>query len=105
MRSGGRTMARQGRPADDLRRRVYEILERGSPDDRISILVDRLIVLLIAVNLISVALESMPELAVRYALVFDTIEYVSLVVFTIEYGLRLWVAVEHAPFRHASPLI
>ena len=26
-------MAREGRPADDLRRRVYEILERGSPDD------------------------------------------------------------------------
>jgi len=98
-------MAREGQPTDDLRRRVYEILERGTPDDRISILVGRLIVLLITVNLISVVLESLPELAVRYGLVFDVIEYVSLVVFTVEYGVRLWVAVEHAPFRHASPFI
>jgi voltage-gated potassium channel len=98
-------MAREGRSAADLRRRVYEILERGNPGDRISILVDRLIVLLIAVNLVSVALESMPELAARYGLLFDIVEYVSLVTFTIEYGLRLWVAVEHAPFRHRSPLV
>jgi voltage-gated potassium channel len=98
-------MAREGQPANDLRRRVYEILERGSPDDRASILFDRLIILLITVNLISVVLESMPELAVRYALEFDVIEYVSLAVFTVEYGLRLWVAVEHAPFRHVSPFM
>ncbi len=61
--------------------------------------------MLIAVNLVAVALESMPEIAARYALLFDVIEYVSLVVFTIEYGLRLWVAVEHAPFRHGSPFM
>jgi voltage-gated potassium channel len=96
-------MAREGRPANDLRRRVYEILERGSPDDRASIRFDRLIVFVITVNLVAVVLESMPDLAVRYAPVFDAIEYASLAIFTIEYGLRLWVAVEHAPFRHASP--
>src|SRR4029079_731859 len=98
-------MAREGRPAHGLRRRVYEILERGGPDDRISIVVDRLIGLVIAVNLVAVGLESMPAIAARYALLFDAIEYVSLVVFTIEYVLRLWVAVEHAPYRHASPFM
>ena len=46
-----------------LRRRCYEILERGSVGDRTSLLVDRLLILLIIVNLVSVALESMPELA------------------------------------------
>lgn len=96
-------MAQQGQPVGGLRQRVYEILEQGSPGDRISILVDRLIVLVITVNLIAVVLDSIPELAVRYRLAFNVIEYVSLVVFTVEYGLRLWVAVEHAPFNHGSP--
>jgi voltage-gated potassium channel len=84
----------------DFRRRLYEILERGSPGDQASLLFDRCIVALIIVNLTAVALESMPRLAARYGPWFDAIEYGSLVVFTIEYCLRLWVAVEHAPHRH-----
>jgi voltage-gated potassium channel len=97
-------MPREGRAPGDLRRRVYEILERGSPGDRLSVLVDRLIITLIAVNLIAVALESMPPFSPRYALAFDVIEYVSLAVFTIEYGLRFWAAVEQAPYYHLSRL-
>jgi voltage-gated potassium channel len=85
-----------------LRRRCYEILEQGPVGDRTSMLVDRLLVLLIIVNLISVALESMPELARRYGTWFDAIELASLVVFTVEYGLRIWAAVEHRPYRHQS---
>src|SRR5262245_26149474 len=87
-------------PVNDVRRRIYEILERGSAGDRTSLMVDRCLVALILVNLTAVVLESMPAMAARYHVWFDLIEYVSLVVFTVEYGLRLWVAVEHAPYRH-----
>src|SRR5713101_8134565 len=85
-----------------VRRRCYEILEQGPVGDRTSMLVDRLLVLLILVNLVSVALESMPELASRYGRWFDAIELASLVAFTLEYGLRIWVGVEHRPYRHQS---
>jgi voltage-gated potassium channel len=85
-----------------LRRRCYEILEQGPIGDRTSMVVDRLLVVLIIVNLVSVALESMPELASRYGAWFGAIEFLSLVVFTLEYGLRIWVAVEHRPYRHQS---
>jgi voltage-gated potassium channel len=84
----------------NLRRRVYEILERGMAGDHVSQMVDRCLVALIVVNLTAVVLESMPSMAARYGDWFAAIEYVSLVVFTIEYALRLWVAVEHAPHRH-----
>jgi voltage-gated potassium channel len=87
-------------PVGDLRRRLYEVLERGSPGDRASLLFDRFIVALIIINLTAVALESIPSLAARYAVWFVAIEYGSLLVFTVEYGLRLWVAVEHAPHQH-----
>jgi voltage-gated potassium channel len=47
-----------------------------------------------------VALESIPEYEARYTITFAVIEFFSLIVFTIEYGLRLWCAVEHGPHQH-----
>jgi voltage-gated potassium channel len=94
---------REGRfSVPELRRRVYGILEHGPIGDSASLIVSRSIVLLIVVNLVAVALESMPELGARYRPWFDAIELLSLVVFTVEYGLRLWVAVEHAAYRHQT---
>jgi voltage-gated potassium channel len=88
----------------ELRRRTHAVLDQGSVGDGTSRLVDRLLVGLIIVNLIAVALESVPAYQTRYALIFALIEYVSLVAFTVEYVLRLWSAVEHGPYRHLSPL-
>src|SRR4029453_9844796 len=84
----------------NLRRRVYQVLEQGPIGDGVSTWVDRALVTLIVFNLIAVALESMPQYATRYTTAFAWIEYFSLAVFTIEYALRLWVAVEHGPYRH-----
>jgi len=88
----------------DWRRRVYQVLEQGPVGEHASVWVDRLLVALIIVNLIAVALESIPAIEQRYVRLFDLVEYVSLVVFTAEYLLRLWSAVEHGPHRHLSPL-
>jgi len=86
----------------ELRRRVYQVLEQGPVGDAMGVVIDRLLVLLILLNLVAVALESVPEYGARYALAFNLIEIVSLVVFTVEYGMRLWVAVEHGPHRHLN---
>jgi voltage-gated potassium channel len=88
----------------DIRRRLYQVLEQGPVGDGASVIVDRLLVALILINLAAVALESVPSLRLRYGLGFWVVEYVSLVVFTVEYGLRLWCAVEHGPYRDHSPL-
>jgi voltage-gated potassium channel len=86
----------------DLRRRVYLVLEQGPVGDWLSVGVDRAMVALILVNLLAVALESVPSAREQYRPLFDAIEYVSLVVFSAEYFLRLWVAVEHGPHLHLS---
>src|SRR5512137_2907583 len=86
----------------DLRRRVYRVLEQGPVGDRVSKAIDRFLVILILINLIAVALESIPKYEDRYATTFALIEFFSLVVFTIEYGLRLWSAVEHGPHQHMA---
>lgn len=86
------------------RRRVYDILERGVVGDRTAALVGNLIVILIVVNLIAVALETVPRYAATYSTVFEFVEIVTLVVLTIEYLLRIWVAVEHPLYRQLGPL-
>ena len=52
----------------DLRRRVYHVLEQGPVGDRVSKSVDRFLVVLILINLIAVALESIPEYEARLRL-------------------------------------
>ncbi len=59
----------------DLRRRVYQVLEQGPVGDRVSRWVDRLLVALIIVNLVAVALESIPSYEERYANIFAFIEF------------------------------
>jgi voltage-gated potassium channel len=85
-----------------LRRRVYDIL-----DPTIQTLLDRMVHLgltwLVLVNVTAVVLESVPSIASEYSRWFGTIELVSVVVFTLEYGLRLWTAVEHMPYADSTP--
>jgi voltage-gated potassium channel len=92
-----------GGEANELRRRVYLALEQGPVGERMAAVVDRLLIALILVNLVAVALESVPSIEARYGAAFDALEYFSLVVFTVEYALRLWGAVEHGPHRHLTP--
>src|SRR5262249_18075648 len=86
----------------NTRRRLYEILEHGPIGDRIGLIVSRLIVLLIVTNLVAMTLDSVPKLEAQYGPLFLAIEVLSLMPFTVEYALRVWVAAEHAPYRHSS---
>jgi voltage-gated potassium channel len=86
-----------------LRRRCYDLLEGGPHGDLGSTLVSRLLAFLVLANLVGVTLESVPELAVRYDRGFKALEWLSLIVFTVEYAMRVWVAVEHAPYRSLPP--
>jgi voltage-gated potassium channel len=86
----------------ELRRRLYDVLEHGSLAGKTGRLVVRSVVSLIVINLAAVTLESVPSVQARYSALFTAIEAVSLVVFTIEYALRVWVADEHGLHRHES---
>jgi len=95
-------MERQGHQLARVRHRLYGILEHGPIGDRLGRVTGQLIVALIVVNLVAVVFESLPAYAVRFGPAFHVIELVSLIVFTLEYALRVWVAVEHAPYRQMT---
>jgi len=91
--------------AKEARYRLHEILDHGVVGDRTGQLIGQLIVLLIIANLTAVTLESVPSLAQRYGFWFQAIEVPSLLIFTVEYGLRVWVAADYPPYSHLSPLM
>jgi voltage-gated potassium channel len=85
------------------RRRAYEVLEHGSVGDRAVRLTSGLIIVLILVNVLAVVLESVPRYEAALGELFAAIELLSLVVFTLEYALRIWAAPEHAAYRDLKP--
>jgi voltage-gated potassium channel len=92
----------QKKSARDIRRIVYDLLEQGPIGERRTRALSRLIILLIVLNLVAAALETVPTLEAQYGRAFAAIEWLSLVLFSAEYLARLWCAAEHAPSRHLS---
>ena len=71
-------------------RRIHEILEKGQVGDRLSLNCDIFLSILIVVNLIAVCLETIDSLFAAYKPIFIAVELVSVSIFSIEYGLRIW---------------
>jgi voltage-gated potassium channel len=84
---------------DRAKRRVFEILEQASADDRFSLWCDVCLLVLIALNTLAVILETVPSVAAGYEPFFFWFEVVSVVIFTIEYGLRFWSCTIRERFR------
>lgn len=85
-----------------MRRRLYEILETAETGDRTSRAFDIALAVLILANVLAVALGTVDSIQPRYGAVLASFEWFSVAVFTIEYLLRLWVAIE-APL-HRDPV-
>lgn len=77
-----------------LRRAVYETIEIGHGEDRASQIFDSVIVTLIILNVGAVIAETVPEIHSAYGHYLYAFEVFTIVIFTIEYLLRLWTAVE-----------
>lgn len=90
--------------AERIKRRVYEVLEIGALADRTSRVVSVGLVVLVLVNVTAVILETVPELARDHGPLFVGIEAITVAVFVIEYGCRVWVADLHAPLSRFGPV-
>lgn len=82
-----------------LRRRVHFILEVDRFGDRISQFVDKALVALIVLNVLAAILQTDVRIYRRAPRAFELFEWVSMLIFGLEYGLRLWSCVEDAAFR------
>ena len=85
-----------------IKQRMYEVLEGTRSNDKASRAVSIILVCLILINVAKIIADTfdLPPLAVEIGGIIET---VSVVIFTVEYILRLWVAdlsyPERSPFR------
>jgi voltage-gated potassium channel len=86
-----------------LRRRVHVVLDGGA-HDRATRFVHRALIALVALSVLSVILESVPEYDRQFRRLFLAVEYLAVGVFTVEYLLRLWSAPEHTPYSDRTPM-
>lgn len=89
--------------ATSLRRRIYEIMEIGHGEDRTSKIFDAVIVTLIVLNVAAIIAETVPSIHANYGAWLYAVEVLAVGVFTIEYMLRLWTAVEVQFLSRMSP--
>lgn len=90
--------------AEQVRRRANELLEQSVEGDRVARLVNGGLILLIIANVAAVIVESEPAIAAGQRRLFGLFEALSIAVFTLEYGLRVWSAVELPNPRFKHPL-
>ena len=85
-----------------LRYKIYDVLESTENRSGLSSFIDIALVVLIVVNILSVVLESVESMNIRFGALFEYIEIFSVAVFTVEYMVRLWVCPED-PIEGADP--
>ena len=75
-----------------IKKRVFEIIEKGKPGDRASRHFDLFLVLLILLNVVAIIIASVKSIYNAFPPGFIVFEVFSVVVFTVEYALRVWTA-------------
>ena len=75
-----------------IQRRTAEILDKGESDDLSSKICDWSLMALVLVNIGAIILESVASIYQTHRGLFESLELFSVVVFSVEYLLRLWSA-------------
>lgn len=87
-------------PFGFTRSRVNEILEVAKPGDRLSRDCDIALMVLIAISVAAVVLDTIPSMAERYGDILLAVEVFSVGVFTVEYLLRIWSCTAKPRYAH-----
>ena len=74
-----------------MKKRIFEIIQIGQNNDFVSRFFDVFIVITIVANILIIFLETFSELS-PYFPFFHTVEMVTVMIFCVEYALRIWTA-------------
>jgi voltage-gated potassium channel len=86
-------------------KRTSELLSIGSASDKPSQYVDMILFILILLNVIAVCLESVKNIGETYKGIFHTFEILSVVIFSVEYLLRVWSASARKDLGNSSDFV
>ncbi|MEL6492867.1 MAG: ion transporter [Cyanobacteria bacterium J06621_3] len=83
-----------------LKRIIFKTLKVTHHDDWPGKLFDNFMIGLISLNVVAFAFETVSSVSIPYKSYFNNFETFSAVIFTVEYGLRLWTCTLERGFRH-----
>ena len=86
--------------AGSIKERVFEVLEIGYKDDRLSKQFDIFIMTMILLNVAAVMMETVESIHSRIPNVFVYFEYFSVFIFSVEYLGRVWTCTFHEKYKH-----
>ena len=89
--------------SDSLQHRLAVALEGGDHRGWLGRIIAYLLVALILVNIVDIALDTVPDLYQHFHLEFAAVQVGSMAIFTLEFAARLWVAGAPAPDRPETP--
>src|SRR5262245_25233960 len=73
-----------------LKKRVFEILEGTAPNDQVSKVFSFFMMILIALNILALVVETMDPIYEAVPALFHWVEVISITISSAEYVLRLW---------------
>lgn len=76
---------------EKLRKRIFDIIQIGNTKDLLSKSFDIFITVVIFINLFGTLFSTYEE-SVKYSSILDIVELITVIIFTIEFILRLWTA-------------
>ena len=77
---------------ENIKKRTSELLSKANVTDKPSQFVDMTLFILILLNIMAVCLESVEHIGNKYENIFYYFEMFSVLIFGIEYLLRIWSA-------------
>jgi voltage-gated potassium channel len=87
---------------EKIQEQVYVLLESQADDNKARKFVIHFLVVMILLNVIVVILETKHEFFIEHASFFHAFDFFTVIIFTVEYGLRVWVCVRNP--LYSSPV-
>ena len=75
-----------------IKHKTYKLVEKGSHGSKVNRVFDIAIMTLIMLNVFAIILETIPEIADKYGNSLRIFEIVSVIIFSIEYLMRIYVS-------------
>jgi voltage-gated potassium channel len=75
-----------------MKQRIHQLVEKGAHGSKINLAFDYFIVSLIILNVIAIALETLNGLPEEIKSILRVFEFISIIIFTLEYLLRIYVS-------------
>lgn len=75
-----------------LKNKIYHLVEKGAYGSRLNLLFDYFIMILIILNVVALILDTVPVIKESAGKLFLIFEVFSVAVFTVEYGMRIYVS-------------